>query len=82
MVKNPPAGRGGFDPWVEKIPWCREPAYCILSVYCILLDPLGLDPGTLEKVMATHSSFLTWRIPWTETPGRLQSMGPQRVRDD
>ena len=30
--------------------------------------------------MATHSSILAWRIPWTEDPGRLQSMRPQRVR--
>ena len=35
------------------------------------------DP--LEKEMATHSSILTWRIPWTEEPGGLQSMGSQRV---
>ena len=35
------------------------------------------DP--LEEGMATHSSILTWRIPWTEEPGGLQSMGPQRV---
>ena len=35
------------------------------------------DP--LEKDMATHSSILAWRIPWTEEPGRLQSMGLQRV---
>ena len=35
------------------------------------------DP--LEKEMATHSSILAWRIPWTEEPGRLQSMGSQRV---
>ena len=33
----------------------------------------------LEKEMATHSSVLAWRIPWTEEPGRLQSMGSQRV---
>ena len=38
------------------------------------------DP--LEKGMATHSSILAWRIPWTEEPGRLQSMGSQRVRHD
>ena len=38
------------------------------------------DP--LEKEMAPHSSTLTWKIPWTEEPGRLQSMGPQRVRHD
>ena len=35
------------------------------------------DP--LEKRMATHSSILAWRIPWTEEPGGLQSMGSQRV---
>jgi len=35
-----------------------------------------------EKGMATHSSILAWRIPWTEQPGRLQSMGSQRVRHD
>ena len=34
----------------------------------------------LEKDMATHSSTLAWKIPWTEEPGRLQSMGLQRVR--
>ena len=44
------------------------------------------DPGSilgqedpLEKGMAIHSSFLAWRIPWTEEPGRLQSMELQRV---
>ena len=38
------------------------------------------DP--LEKEMATHSSILAWRIPWTEEPGRLQSTGLQRVGQD
>ena len=32
--------------------------------------------------MATHSSILVWRIPWTETPGELESIGSQRVGDD
>ena len=36
------------------------------------------DP--LERGMATHSSMLAWKIPWTEEPGRLQSMGSHRVR--
>ena len=36
----------------------------------------------LEKEMATHSSILAWRIPWTEGPGRLQSIGLQRVGHD
>ena len=38
------------------------------------------DP--LEKEMATHSSTLAWKIPWMEEPGRLQSMGSQRVGHD
>ena len=38
------------------------------------------DP--LEKEMATHSSLLAWRIPWTEESGGLQSTGSQRVRHD
>ena len=38
------------------------------------------DP--LEKEMATHSSILTWEMPWTEEPGGLQSMGSQRVGHD
>ena len=45
----------------------------------------GLIPGwedLLEEGMATHSSVLAWRIPWTEEPGGLQSMGSQRVRHD
>ena len=36
----------------------------------------------LEKEMTTHSSILAWKIPWTEEPGRLKSMGSQRVRQD
>ena len=47
------------------------------------------DPGSslgwedpLEKEMAIHSSTIAWRIPWTEEPGRLQSMGSQRVGHD
>ena len=36
----------------------------------------------LEEGKATHSSILAWRIPWTEEPGRLQSIGSQRVGHD
>ena len=42
---------------------------------------LGWD-DPLEKEMATHSSVLAWRIPWTEEPGGPQSMGSQRVGHD
>ena len=44
----------------------------------IRVQSLGWE-DTLEKGMATHSSILAWRIPWTEEPGWLQSMGSQRV---
>ena len=41
------------------------------------------DPGLiLGEEMATHSSILAWRIPWTEEPGRLQSMASHRVGHD
>ena len=43
----------------------------------------SLDQGDpLEKEMAMHSSTVAWKIPWTEEPGRLQSMGSQRVGHD
>ena len=48
---------------------------------CNVGDP-GSIPGreaSLEKGMATHSNGLAWKIPWTEEPGGLQSMGSQRV---
>ena len=43
------------------------------------LQSLGQE-DPLEEGMATHSSILVWKIPWTEEPGGLQSMGSQRVR--
>ena len=46
----------------------------------LVRSPDGEDP--LEKGMATHSSILAWRIPWTEELDRLQSMGSKRVRHD
>ena len=42
------------------------------------VQSLGLE-DLLEKEIATHSSILAWRIPWTEEPGGLQSMGSHRV---
>ena len=38
--------------------------------------------GPLEEDMATHSSILAWRVPWTEEPGGLQSVGSQRIGHD
>ena len=47
----------------------------------MLVRFLGLE-DPLEEGMANHSSILAWEIPWTEEPGRLQSMGLQRIRHD
>ena len=54
---------------------------CLPATWETWVRSLGQE-DPLEKEMATHSSILAWRIPWTEEPGRLQSMGSQRVRHD
>ena len=54
-------------------------------VSALNVGDLGSIPGSedpLEKEMATHSSKLAWKIPWMEEPGRLQSVGLQRVELD
>ena len=56
---------------VKNLPAMHETQLCSLS---------GEDP--LEEGMATHSSMLAWKIPWTEEPGRLQSSRYQRVKYD
>ena len=45
------------------------------------VQPLGRE-DPLEKEMAIHSGTIAWKIPWTEEPGRLQSVGSQRVGHD
>ena len=54
---------------------------CLPTMQEIQVHSLGWE-GLLEKEVATHSSILVWKIPWMEKPGRLQSMGSQRVRHD
>ena len=51
---------------------------------CNVGDPSSVPKlgRSLEKGMTTHSSILAWRIPWTEEPGGLQSMGSQRAGHD
>ena len=51
------------------------------AVQATLVQSLG-QKDLLEKGIGTHSSILAWRIPWTEEPGRLQSMGSQRIGHD
>ena len=61
--------------------WCLRWVKNLPVIWETQVQSLGCkDP--LEKGMATHSSILAWRIPWTEEPGRLQSRGPQRVKHD
>ena len=52
---------------------------CLPEMREIRVQPLGWE-DPLEKKMETHSSILAWEIPWTEEPGRLQSMGSQQSR--
>ena len=60
--------------WIKNLPAMQEmKEICVQSLD--LEDPL-------DEEMATHSSILTWEIPWTEEPGRLQSTGSQRIRKD
>ena len=54
---------------------------CLSAMVDSGVQSLGRE-DPLEKEMATHSSTLAWTIPWTEEPGRLQSMGSQRVGHD
>ena len=58
-------------PVVKNLPTMQEPQE-------MQVQSLGQE-DPLEKVMATHFSILTWKIPWTEESGGLQSMGSQRV---
>ena len=56
-----------------------------VKVSACSVGDLGSIPGLEdppEKGMATHSSIVSWKVPWTEEPGGLQSMGSQRVRHD
>ena len=54
---------------------------CLPAIQETRVQRLGQE-DLLEKEMATHSSALAWKIPWTEKPGRLQFMGSQRVGHD
>ena len=55
--------------------------HCSVSAHLCRIITLS-SSGGVEKAMAPHSSTLAWKVPWTEEPGRLQSMGSRRVRQD
>ena len=74
-------GMGEFN-----LDWLRaslvaQTVKCLPTMRETWVQSLGQEDA-LEKEMAIHSSILPWKIPWTEEPGRLQSMGSQRVGHD
>ena len=72
---SPLASSRGLD----GLPWWLSGKESACPMQETQVRSLGQEDA-LEESMATHSSVLTWRIPWTEEPGGLQSMGSQRVR--
>ena len=66
-----------YHTWLPR--WLRRYSVCLQCGTRV--QSLGWE-DLLEKEMATHSSILAWRIPWTDKPSRLQSMGSQRVGHD
>ena len=54
---------------------------CLPTMQEIQVESLGQE-DLVQKEVASHSSILAWKIPWTEEPGRLQRMGSQRVGHD
>ena len=73
---------GSTDSWCHLVmPLVPEMVKSLPAMQETWVQSLGWE-DPLEKGMATHSSILAWRIPWTEDPGRLQSMGSLRVRQD
>ena len=68
---------------VQEADWITESLNRTPVTYIILCSNYtSIKRKTLEKAMAPHSSTLAWKIPWTEEPGWLQSMGSLRVRHD
>ena len=78
--------------WTTELNWTEYKGFITVNLVAQLVkNPTAMqktpfrslgwqDP--LQKRMATHSSILAWRIPWTEDPGGLQSLGSQRIRHD
>ena len=94
VVKNEPANAGdakdaGLIPGLGRFPgeginYPLQYSWASLVVQRAILETWVRSLGwedLLEEGMATHCSFLAWRIPWTEEPGRLQYMGLQKVLD-
>ena len=65
-------------------PWAGESKYLSVSfpIFKVAANNITVPLRFLEKELATHSSILAWKIPWTEKAGGLQSLGLQRVGHD
>ena len=72
-TREPPVQRTGLSLWERQTYVMDLAHFCSINLSC---------GGCSEKAMAPHSSTPAWKIPWTEEPGGLQSMGPQRIRHD
>ena len=93
LLTPPPAARNIFLWWLREINLCCKWATThirglLLQLTCLPMQETqetrvrSLDwEDPLEKRMATHSSTPAWKIPWTEEPGRLQSLGLQRIQN-
>ena len=69
--------------WTDWVSWCVDPGSVGLARYCQRRFPFSAySQYPKMKAMAPHCSILAWKIPWTEEPGRLQSMGSRRVGHD
>ena len=67
--------------WFHVAPLVAQTIKNLPAIQETWVQSLG-EGDSLEKEMATYSSILAWRIPWTEEPGGLQSLGSQRVGHD
>ena len=65
----------------DEFPWVAQMVKRLPTMWETWVQSLGWE-DLLEKELATHSSILAWKIPWTEESVRLQSMGLQRVGHD
>ena len=70
-----------FTRFTQQASLVAQTVVCLTPMREPRVQSLGQE-DPLEKEMATHSSILAWRIPWTEEPGGLQSTGSQRVGHD
>ena len=81
VVLGKDLSQGENNIWIQLLPWvCPIKKLDKSLVMCTLLS-IHIE-AFKEKAMAPHSSTLAWKTPWTEEPGRLQSMGSRRVGHD